>query len=98
MAKHKNHIKVVDRLLQTNKPFSQLKQSQKEKINEWLYDEYSRIYDETGAPPDKRYNDEILDAVYEKINVAGIWLPFGELKKYYISKKSRYKNRYDKTI
>ena len=44
MAKHKNHVKVGDRLLQTNKPFSQLKQSQKEKINEWLYDEYSHIY------------------------------------------------------
>ncbi len=70
MAKHKNHIKIRDRLLQTNKPFSQLKQSQKEKINEWLYDEYSRIYDETGTQPDKRYNDEILDAVYEKINAA----------------------------
>ena len=97
MAKHKNHIKIRDRLLQTNKPFSQLKQSQKEKINEWLYDEYSRIYDETGTQPDKRNNEEILDAVYEKIN-AGIWLPFGELKKYYISKKNRYKNRYNKTI
>ena len=72
MAKHKNHINIRDMLLQTNKPFSQLKQSQKEKINEWLYDEYSRIYDETGTQPDKRYNNEILDAVYEKINAAGI--------------------------
>ena len=98
MAKHKTHVKVGDRLLQTNKPFSQLNQSQKEKINEGLYDEYSRIYDETGTPPDKWYNNEILDAVYEKTNASGIWLLFGELKKYYISTKSRYKNRYEKTI
>lgn len=36
----KNHQVVNCRLLQTDKPFSQLKQTQKEKINEWLYQEY----------------------------------------------------------
>ena len=35
----KNHQVVNCRLLQTDKPFSQLKQTQKEKINEWLYQE-----------------------------------------------------------
>ena len=37
------------------------------KTNEWLYDGI-------GAPPDKRNNEEILDAVYEKINATGMFM------------------------
>ncbi len=42
----KNHITVNGKLLQTNKKFTQLKSSQKEKINLWLYEEYSRFWEE----------------------------------------------------
>lgn len=35
----KNHKIVNGWLIQTNKKFSQLKQRQKEKINEWKYDD-----------------------------------------------------------
>ena len=62
--------------------------SQKEKVTEWLYNEYSHIYDKTGVSPDKRYNDEILYAVYEKINAAEIWFPFGELGKILYKRKA----------
>ena len=48
----KNHEMVDGRLLQTDKPFSQLKQSQKEKISEWLYQEYAAAYQAIGLPPD----------------------------------------------
>lgn len=58
---------VDGRLLQTDKPFSQLKQSQKEKINEWLYQEYSALYRANGKPPDSRYNDAILNAAYRQL-------------------------------
>ena len=44
----KNHQVVNCRLLQTDKPFSQLKQTQKEKINEWLYQEYRAVYQKVG--------------------------------------------------
>lgn len=43
----KNHRKINGQLLQTNKKFSQLKEKQKLKINEWLYEayiEYITIY------------------------------------------------------
>ena len=33
----KNHVKVNGRLIQENKKYSQLKQKQKEKIINWLY-------------------------------------------------------------
>lgn len=45
------------RLLQTDKRFSSLKMSQKEKISDWLYEEYAKLYDKNKLPPDKRYND-----------------------------------------
>lgn len=92
----KNHKMVDGRLLQTDKPFSQLKQAQKEKISEWLYQEYAKVYDATGLPPDSRRNDAILNAAYEKIEQAGIWIPFGEIRKYFYSRKTQYKKRYEK--
>jgi 8-oxo-dGTP diphosphatase len=92
----KNHEWVDGRLLQTNKRFSQLKQTQKLKIDGWLYNEYSRVYDQIGKPPDARRNDEILDAAYEKIQEADIWIPFGEVRQYFYGRKSAFRRRYAK--
>ena len=94
----KNHRMVDGRLLQTDKPFSQLKQKQKEKINEWLYQEYRTIYSQIGKVPDARHNDKILFAVQEKIESAEIWIPFGEVKKYFFSRKNAFRKRYEKEI
>ena len=96
--KTKTHQKIDGRLLQMNKRFSNLKQKQQQDINDWLYDEYRRIYAEIGMPPDSRHNDDILFAVNEKIEKAQIWLPFSELEKHFIGKKSSYKNRYEREI
>lgn len=83
-------------MIQTDKPFSQLKQRQKEKINEWLYAEYAQVYRKIQKCPDSRYNDDILQTVYDKISGAEIWLPFAELKKYFLSHKNKYDKRYEK--
>lgn len=94
----KNHKIVDGRLIQTDKPFSQLKQKQKKKINEQLYQEYRRLYVQNGIAPDGRYHDNILSAVYEQINNAEIWLPFAELKKCFLSHKNKYRKRYEKEV
>ena len=94
----KNHKIIDGRLIQTDKTFSQLKQRQKEKINEWLYTAYQNIYDKNSIAPDKRYDDNIVFAVYEKIEEAEIWIPLGEIYKYYYSRKSKYRKRYEKQI
>ena len=94
----KNHKMVNGRLIQTDKPFSQLKTKQKEKISEWLYREYAKVYQSIGMPPDSRRNDDILNAVYEKIEQAEICIPFGEVRKYFYSHKTKYKNRYEKSL
>ena len=94
----KNHRMVDGRLLQTDKPFSQLKQKQKEKINEWLYQEYRALYRQIGKVPDARHNDKILFAVQEKIEAAEIWIPLGEVEKYFFSRKTAFRKRYEKEI
>ena len=94
----KNHQVIGGRLLQTDKPFSQLKQTQKEKINEWLYQEYRALYRQIGKIPNARHNDTILFAVYEKIEAAEIWIPFEEIEKYYFSRKTAFRKRCEKEL
>lgn len=94
----KNHQMIEGRLIQTDKRFSQLKQKQKEKINEWLYQEYSALYRKIGKVPDSRHNDKILFAVQDKIEEAGIWIPFGEVEKYFFSRKNAFRKRLEKEV
>lgn len=92
----KNHQMVNGRLLQMDKRFSQLKQSQQLKINQWLYEEYRRLGIKYGKPPDSRHNDEILDVVYEKIQAVEIWIPFYEVRQYFFSRKNKFRKRLEK--
>ena len=39
--------------------------------------------------------EEIVSAVYEKIEECGIWIPYYEVEKYYCSKKNKYRKRYE---
>lgn len=66
----KNHVKVDGKLLQTNKKYSQLKVSQKEKIEEWLFQEINAYYACNGIYPAGEQLYEIADAVYDKIEAA----------------------------
>lgn len=50
----KNHKMVNGRLLQTDKKFSALKEKQKMKIAEWIYEAYRKYYVESGKIPNKK--------------------------------------------
>ena len=50
----KNHIKIDGMLIRTDKQFRHLKNSQKEKISNWLYDKCKNAYDKIGQAPDSR--------------------------------------------
>lgn len=84
MSKHK---KINGRLLQLDKKYSQLKAKQREKISAWMYEAYKRQKSE------KLTDDEALLYVFDKIEEAEIWIPDYEIKKKYISKKNKFKNR-----
>ena len=92
----KNHIMVGGNLLQTNKKFSHLKNSQKEKINGWLYEEYEKLWKENGRAPGKPQKEIIINSVYAKIEEAEIWLPLDELCSHYESHINKFRKRYEK--
>lgn len=84
----KNHIRVEGKLLQINKKYSALKMKQKERIHTWMYEAYKKKYQELKQYPDTKYDVEILENVYEKIEQADIWIPYGEVAKHYKSVRS----------
>lgn len=94
----KNHKQIDGKLLQTDKQFRNLKQKQKEQINEWLYQQYRNLWIEKGRQPHKQYNEEIVAAVMEHIKKAGIWIPEYEVRNYFLSKKNRYRKRVEKEL
>lgn len=87
----KNHVKVNGRLLQTNKKFSDLKMKQKEKISEMLYEEFKEQ-----KVSGKLDIQSVVNAVYEKIREAEIWIPECELRKYFSAHLHKYNKRFEK--
>lgn len=92
----KNHVMTDRGLLQTNKKFSALKESQKARIAEWMYEAYRKCYLESGKIPDKQMENMILDYVFRKIDDAGIWIPDGEIYQYHHSRKNKLLKRLKK--
>lgn len=84
MSKHK---KVDGKLLQMNKSYSQLKQRQKEKISQWMFQAYKKQVAEHLS------DDEALLFVFDKIDEADIWIPEYEIEQAYKSRKRRFKDR-----
>ena len=79
MSKHK----MVDgRLLQMDKSFGQLKQKQREKIAEWMYQAYRK---QTSG---KLSDEEALQLVFDRIEEAKIWIPDHEILNRYREKRT----------
>ncbi len=85
----KNHQLVNGKLLQTNKKYSHLKQRQQQKIAGWMYEETYAYYKTHQEFPKDRELPLIIDAVYDKISEADIWIPFGEVERHYKAKRSK---------
>ncbi|PGE89937.1 transposase [Bacillus pseudomycoides] len=82
----KNHIRVNEQIRQTNKKWSHLRQQQKERISNWLRREYTKFVQVHHRRPKKYEHDEILGEVMDRIEEREIWIPYGEVKRYYLSK------------
>lgn len=92
----KNHVMTDRGLLQTDKKFSALKERQKMKIAEWMYEAYRKCYVESGKIPGKGKEREVLGYVFRKIDDAGIWIPDREIYQYYRSRKTKLLKRLKK--
>lgn len=94
--KMKNHIKVGGKLLQTTKSYNQLKQKQKDKIAQWMYEETRKFHEQTGEFPTAETDDAVIAAVYDHIEAADIWIPYGEIASRYQGKRTKICERIQK--
>ena len=78
---------VDGQLLQLNKSYRQLKQKQKVKISEWMYQAYKKQMAEGLS------DDEALQFVFDRIEEAKIWIPDYEILNRYRAKKNQLKER-----
>ena len=78
---------VDGRLLQMNKSYGQLKQKQKEKISEWMYQAYRKQTSENLS------DEEALQLVFDRIEEAKIWIPDYEILNRYRAKKNQFRKR-----
>lgn len=94
----KNHRIVNGQLLQMDKTYSQLKMKQREKIAVWMYEETLAYYNEHHKMPMGHKSNDIVDRVYERIKKAKIWIPYDEVHRQYIKKKTKIINRISKKL
>lgn len=84
----KNHKMVDGKLLQMNKQYKALKMKQKEKIGTWINEEITQYYRDNADWPRKEEEFyKILDKLYERIEAAGIWIPYGEVCEHFMGKR-----------
>ena len=84
----KNHKMVDGKLLQTDKKYSNLKMKQKENINLWIGQEIREYYKENGRMPRKEQEFQmVLDKLYDRIEKADIWIPYGEIHKRFMGSR-----------
>ena len=80
---------VDGRLLQTDKKYSSLRQSQKERIAQWMYIEFRSFMLENDRLPKGKQSQPIVMAVVDRIDDAGIWIPTGEVWRHYEKHRKR---------
>ena len=81
------HIKTDGKLLQAGKRYSQLKEKQKTKISDWMYEAYRKQAAEGLS------DEEALQLVFDRIDQEEIWIPDYEIVHRYKSKKKRFESR-----
>ena len=74
----KNHKWVDGSLLQTNKKWSDLKQSQRDWIYEMTRNAHAAYIEKHRRLPRKKCKEEVIAAVNEKLNERKIWIPYHE--------------------
>lgn len=92
----KNHMKIDKQIYQTNKKFSALKESQKEKISIWCYEGFRLHYIENGKLARGKGDDFVLNYVFSKIDEAEIWISETEVIRFYKSRKIRLTHKLQK--
>lgn len=76
------------RMNNPNKKYKELKQKQKARISDLMYQETDRFLQEKKQPPDNNEVVQIVERVYCRIQGLGFWIPYGEVLNEYQKKCS----------
>lgn len=78
---------------QPNKTYKDLRQKQKSKISNWMFQMVCEYYDEHSAMPEGEAAEQITTKIYDKITSLAIWIPYDEVYHVFLSKLPRYEAR-----
>ena len=78
---------------QPNKTYKDLKQKQKARIADWMFQSACAYYQEHGEMPGDDAAERITASIYEKIKSLAIWVPYEEVHCVFLSKLPRYEAR-----
>lgn len=78
MSKPNHHSLAYKMRANPNKTYKELKQKQKARISEWMFQSVSDYYGEHGTMPEGEDAEKIAKRVYHKVQSVAIWVPFEE--------------------
>ena len=78
---------------QPNKTYKDLRQKQKARIAEWMFQAVCAYYKEHGEMPGEEASKQITNKIYDKIKSLAIWVPYDEVHRAFLSKLSHYETR-----
>ena len=78
---------------QPNKTYKDLRQKQKARISDWMFQAVSEYYKEHGKMPEGETAEQITARIYDKIKSLAIWVPYDEVYRVFLSKLPRYEKR-----
>lgn len=76
-----------------NKTYKDLRQKQKAKIAEWMFQSVCEYYREHGELPGEDTSLEITARIYEKIKSQAIWVPYDDVHHMFLAKLPHYEAR-----
>ena len=81
------------RLAQPNKTYKDLKQKQKAKISDWMFNEVCSFYTQNDRIPTPSELEPLAGRVYTKVQGAAIWVPYDSFLDAFEKKLPRFSER-----
>lgn len=82
--KKNHHSLSYKREKEPNKKYKDLKQKQKAKISDWMFETTCDFYREQGRLPEKAEREELVTGIFhKKIEPLAIWVPLEEVQYQY---------------
>lgn len=82
------------RQLNPNKKYKELKQKQKARIADFMYEETQKFYEQFGYMPySKEDSNAVVEKVYNRVTGLGFWIPYEEVYTEYRKKRQHYVDR-----